>query len=428
MRTTGHSPAPREKELEDLAAALMSCLGYYVSSSLVARPYGASELLEADVVAVKVGLAGTGGTQRVLVEAKSGVGWGNNDLFKLLGQRVFLGIEHALFLTTHGDPARSAEADATFAPHSLRSFHLASGLEDAARWKLWAELADAGIASSSLPPEPEILRAAFESARRRRLAHASLIRDAREPGHSASLEACARIVRTLDDIRLHLAEPQARARALWTTRRDWSSLRLDAAEEAAHGPGHAGRTPEGALVFQRASNTRGEHSRVQAHMLLATRVQLELVLAIVEVAVAGGPDETRPFPVRLGRTVRRLTQLGVTPQFASVVQQIMWHWGGHLRRWELDAVAAESGLRPEDLFLQLSTLTELFKPDWRTSMPPLRALRRKNKKRQLDAASAPVFDAQWVPGMLRSCRRRVPTPTDDELFAMVQRDAEASDA
>lgn len=414
---TNPSPAPREKELEDLAAALMSCLGYYVSPALVSRPYGASELLEADVLAVRVGAAGTGGTQRVLVEAKSGTGWGNTDLFKLLGQKVFTGVEHALLLASHCDPARIAEADGRFAPFALRAFHLPSGIDAALSWDLWAQLADAGIAGRPEPPESQVLKTAFESAQRRRRAHGVLLKAVRDPGHSASLDACGRLLRTLDDIGLHLSDPRARAGALWATRRDWAALRFDAAEEVAQGPGHSGRTPEGAGVLGRASMSRVTHPLVQAQMLLVTRVQLEITLAVVELAVAGSHIAAEgKLPAAVARVLHRLAQDGVSPQLALLVQQVIWHWGGSLRRWELDVIAAEFALEPKDAFRQLNILSELFRPDWKTSMPPLASLVRKNKKRQLELATRPVFDAASTPGLLRSCRRRIPRLPEANLL------------
>lgn len=171
-------------------------------------------------------------------------------------------------------------------------------------------------------------------------------------------------------------------------------------------------------MLGRASQSFGAHPLVQAQMLLVTRVQLEITLAVVELAVAGSHNAAAGrLPAAVARALHGLAQARVSPQLALLVQQVIWYSGGSLRRWELDVIAADLELKPEEVFLQLRVLSELFRGDWKAFMPSLASLVRKNNKRQLDLVTRPVFQAASTPGLLRSCRRNTPWPTDEELLA-----------
>lgn len=99
---------PHGKELEDATVALMSLSGYYLSTQLVERPYGDDEVMELDALAVRLaGQAGGNAAHRVTLEAKSGTGWGYSQVFKLLGQKQYLGAGHAVYVVSGCDPVRS---------------------------------------------------------------------------------------------------------------------------------------------------------------------------------------------------------------------------------------------------------------------------------------------------------------------------------
>lgn len=104
--------APWGKELEDLTVALMSLSGYYVSPGLVQRPYGDDEVLELDALAVRLTGPSAGTmSHRIVVESKSGTGWGYSQLFKLLGQKEYLGAGHAVYVVSGCDIGRVDRAD-----------------------------------------------------------------------------------------------------------------------------------------------------------------------------------------------------------------------------------------------------------------------------------------------------------------------------
>jgi hypothetical protein len=80
---------PRDQQYEDFVSAALVTLGYFIETRLILRE-GTREVLELDVVASP---SGSNYRQRILVEAKSG-GWGFPDLFKVFGQRIYLGIDN----------------------------------------------------------------------------------------------------------------------------------------------------------------------------------------------------------------------------------------------------------------------------------------------------------------------------------------------
>src|SRR5918995_268345 len=127
--------APRGKELQDLAVALMSLSGYYVSPGLVQRPYGDDEVLELDALAVRLtGPSGGTMSHRVVVEAKSGTGWGYSQLFKLLGQKEYLGAGHAVYVVSGCDSSRVDRADGRFRHLELHAVHVPGPVGTAADW------------------------------------------------------------------------------------------------------------------------------------------------------------------------------------------------------------------------------------------------------------------------------------------------------
>src|SRR5262245_56341247 len=78
------------EQYEDFVAASLKALGYFTESRLTFRE-GTQEVLELDVLATPVGM---GGKARLLFEAKKGSP-SFSDVFKLFGQRTYLGIENA---------------------------------------------------------------------------------------------------------------------------------------------------------------------------------------------------------------------------------------------------------------------------------------------------------------------------------------------
>src|SRR4051812_6024939 len=85
---------PTGEQYEDYIAATLRASGYFIESRIVLRE-GGSELLELDVVATP---SGTDYAKRELFEAKKkGPGFG--ELFKLFGQRMYLGIDNACLVT-----------------------------------------------------------------------------------------------------------------------------------------------------------------------------------------------------------------------------------------------------------------------------------------------------------------------------------------
>src|SRR4030081_2226929 len=140
--------APRGKALEDLAVALMSVSGYYISAQLMERPYGDDEVLELDALAIRLtGRAGGEATHRVTVEAKSGTSWGYSQVFKLLGQKEYLGAGNALYIVSGCDPVRVDRVDDRFQHLGLHAVYVPGPPSGADRWTIWERLADRGLAA-----------------------------------------------------------------------------------------------------------------------------------------------------------------------------------------------------------------------------------------------------------------------------------------
>lgn len=410
--------APQNKGLEDLGVALMSVLGYYVTSSLVDRPYGDSEVLEIDALAIRVGPRAAGGTQRVLVEAKSGERWGYSDVFKLLGQKQYTSATHALLLVSGGGAERAGRVDRRFSRFDLHAIHVAGSVADASSWTLWQQLADRGLSASPACPDLSALSAASAAATRRRKANEFLASELKRPGHSVVLIGAGHLVKSLNDATLNFADPSARLLALWALRDEWRDLRRQAAEEEAQGPGASGVTQEGNNVLAAASNRARRYPLVQALMLVALRAQLEILLALTELTVSGGRNQTaNPLPPALLRAGRDLSRTAAPEALPVVAQQLVWHWGGILRSHELTALALEAALPADEVFRLLQVAAELFK-DWQSESLQPKGINSKDLRRHLHARTrVPVFRVSSVPAIVRLGRRQAAVTTDGDETA-----------
>jgi len=96
---------PKEDDYEDLVAACLIGLGYFIETNLHLRA-GTTEVLELDMVATPVGdsLEGT-----VLLDAKSGKS-GFADIFKVSGWMHYLGIKSSCVVRSQPPEAHKAEA------------------------------------------------------------------------------------------------------------------------------------------------------------------------------------------------------------------------------------------------------------------------------------------------------------------------------
>jgi hypothetical protein len=406
---TQYAEAPRDKQLEDLAVAIMSLSGYYLSPRLVQRPYGDDEVLELDALAVRLsGRPGCVTPHRVVVEAKSGTSWGYSQVFKLLGQKVYLGSGHAVFVVSACDAGRVDRVDGRFGHLELHAVHVPGPVGTASAWPLWQRLADRGLATSAVPPPPRALALATRAAGRRRVAEDALRRAVRDPGHSAVLANAAHLIKATDDVGLTVADPGARLLALWAMRDRWQRLGQEAAEEQAQGIGGSARTPEGDRIVAEAGRSATAHPLVQAMLLAGLRVQLDILLALTEIA-AGPPSRhsvhALPMPLlRAARALRRLPAAGTLPWLA---QQTVWHWAGSLRRADLAQLATEAELSADSAFALLHVAGQLYR-NWKTDMPPEETLRRRSKRREQALLAQPVVQVDTAPGLLHTTRRRVP--------------------
>jgi hypothetical protein len=407
MSIDQNAEAPRDKSLEDLAVATMSLSGYYVSRTLVQRPYGDDEVLELDALAVRLGgQQGLTTPHRVVVEAKSGASWGYSQVFKLLGQKIYLGAEHALFVVSGCDARRVDRVDGRFRHLDLHAVHVPSGADSAQTWPLWQRLADRGLTTSPTPPLPAALDGAMRAAGRRRAAEETLRRAVRKPGHSAVLTNADHLIRATDDVGLMVADPGARLLALWGMRSRWQRLGHEAAEEQAHGVGGSLRSQDGLRIVEEAGRSTTAHPMVQAMLLAGLHVQLDILLALAEIA-GGAPSrhkvESLPAPLR--RAARALQQLPSAGALPWLAQQTVWHCGGILRRPNLKELATRVDLPIEIAFAQLQVAGRLYRT-WKADMPPAETLRRKNKRREQVLLDTPVVSVAAVPGILRSVHRR----------------------
>ncbi|MEH1054956.1 hypothetical protein V6U89_07040 [Micromonospora sp. CPCC 206171] len=378
----GRTPeAPRGKELEDLAVALMSMSGYYLSPRLVQRPYGDDEVLELDALAVRL-TGRDGATHRVVVEAKSGTSWGYSQVFKLLGQKVYLGAGHALFIVSGCEADRVDRVDDRFRGLELHAVHVPGTVRGAAAWPLWLKLADRGLIPSASPPTAAALSNAIRSASRRRLAEDTLRRAVRNSGHSAVLANAAYLIKACDDVGLMVADPGARLLALWAMRDRWWWLGQDAAEEEAQGIGGSARTPDGDRIVAEAGKSIKAYPIVQAMLLAGLRVQLDILLALTEIAIGSSSRyRLRDLPVRLALAARAVRQLPAPEAVPWLTQQTVWHWGGVLDRRDLAQLATEAGLSTDAVFSVFPVVGRLFR-NWKADMPPEETLRRKSKRRE----------------------------------------------
>lgn len=221
------------------------------------------------------------------------------------------------------------------------------------------------------------------------------------------------LVKTTDDVGLMLADPGARLLALWGMRDRWWRLGQDAAEEEAQGPSASGRTPEGIRVLNAATSAARPYPLVQAMLLVALRVQLDLLLALTEVAV-GSPSRygLSKLPDPLQSAARALRKQPAAEALPWLAQQTVWHWRGSLRRSDLPHLAADAGLSPEAAFSVLNVASQLYR-NWTAVMAPEESLRRKNKRREQELLARPVVHVSAVPGLLRTTRRRPPKSAAD---------------
>jgi hypothetical protein len=410
VNTRQPDDAPRGKELEDATVALMSLSGYYLSARLVERPYGDDEVLELDALAVRLaGQAGGNAAHRVTLEAKSGTGWGYSQVFKLLGQKQYLGAGHAVYVVSGCDPVRVDRVDERFRHLGLHAVHVPGPVSAAGSWPLWQRLADRGLVTSAVPPSADALAAATRAATRRRLAEDTLRRSVREPGYSAALADAAHLMKATDDVGLQLADPGARLLALWAMRGRWQRLGQQAAEEEAQGAGASGHTPEGNRILTEAGRSARAHPLVQAMLLAGLRVQLDILLALTELSV-GSPSRHHidELPDPLPHTCRALRRLPSAEALPWLAQQVVWHWGGTLRRPDLTAFAADAGLPAEAAFALLNVASRLHR-NWHAAMPPEATLHRKSKRREQALLSRPVVRVRGTPGLLHTIRQRLPS-------------------
>jgi len=92
---------PTGKELEDFVAALLQCTRHFVEKN-IREP----DVFELDIVATSYG---KGSPEDRLFEVKGDKDWGFSDIFKLLGQMVYLGISRGAFITTRRPQDRELE-------------------------------------------------------------------------------------------------------------------------------------------------------------------------------------------------------------------------------------------------------------------------------------------------------------------------------
>jgi hypothetical protein len=208
-----------------------------------------------------------------------------------------------------------------------------------------------------------------------------------------------------------LADPGARLLALWAMRDRWWRLGYEAAEEEAQGIGASARTPEGDRVVNEATSSARAHPLVQAMLLAGLRVQLDVLLALTELAV-GSPSRYRisKLPAPLLSAAGALRMQPAAEALPWLAQQTAWHWGGVLRRSDLAQLAADAGLSADAAFAVLNVAGQLYR-NWKTVMAPEESLRRRNKRREQELLARPVVHVSAVPGLLRTTRRRVPKST-----------------
>jgi len=107
---------PDGNQFEDFVAASLRSLGYFVETRVTLRD-GKKEVLELDVVATP---SGGSALDRELYEAKKGTP-SFPDMFKLFGQRIYLGIDHACLATLgEAEPQHKPIYDAKGAELNVR--------------------------------------------------------------------------------------------------------------------------------------------------------------------------------------------------------------------------------------------------------------------------------------------------------------------
>lgn len=208
---------------------------------------------------------------------------------------------------------------------------------------------------------------------------------------------------------LQLADPGARLLALWAMRGRSQRLGQQAAEEEAQGAGASRHTPEGNRILGEAARSARAHPLVQAMLLAGLRVQLDILPAITELSV-GSPSRHHidDLPDPLPHTCRALRRLPSAEALPWLAQQVVWHWGGTLRRPDLAALAAGAELPAEAAFALLKAASRLHR-NWHAATPPEATLHRKNKRREQALLARPVVRVDGTPGLLRTMRQRLPS-------------------
>lgn len=115
---------PMKLDYEDMIVALVQCFGNFVEVDMTLREGNQSEIAQLDLIATPVQ---DPFTQSTLVEAKSG-DTGFSDIFKLYGQRLYLGLPRACIVRRNSPsepdaPAFQVIASATEVYTSTVNFH-----------------------------------------------------------------------------------------------------------------------------------------------------------------------------------------------------------------------------------------------------------------------------------------------------------------
>jgi hypothetical protein len=192
---------PTGEQYEDYVAATLRANGYFIESRVVLRE-GGSEVLELDVVGTP---SGPEYAKRELFEAKKTLGFG--DLFKLYGQRGYLGIEAAC-LTSLVQPTEPMAS-------VLKSKASEMGIRVVAH-PLDAEPQNLAPEHNSLSKSDraKVVEVAWYGHIAKRTAHAAFVKECKTHGQKPAFQAA----RTYDfniTSSFFLKEPLERAEALY---------------------------------------------------------------------------------------------------------------------------------------------------------------------------------------------------------------------
>jgi hypothetical protein len=298
---------PTGEQFEDFVAATLRALGYFIETRVILRE-GKKEILEIDVVATPVGQALTA---RELFEAKKdGISFPN--LFKLYGQRLYLGIGSACM-------ASFEDADSVHRP-----LYDAKGAELGVRvcchpidYDRLDSLAPARNGLAAL--QRKIVAAvAWYLQIAKRLAQAALTDEYKRNRGDDLYERLRRY-----SFEVHASffgkTPLKRAEALYAAYFDSPKLAGELISRVA-----AGRGVNAQVVWNEANDTH-QHLWIQHQMLLEASARIAIIKHALDDVVERGGAPLPTLTLKIGSEAYELLRHNVPPRFAEGLRRLHAH-------------------------------------------------------------------------------------------------------